>query len=204
MSALSRAARRLIALRRYGEAATLLNRAGRESHEAASLLALAETVRKARRKEEIELPPGDPASVVRRFFLLSNEDDMDVQKILPLFTRDLAAELGSEAQRREFLRGVAVGRAAAIKRLKQESLPVTSLVELGLGALQQAVSGNDALGYRVELSSAASELRQSLFLVPDRGELRIAALSNVPAGEVRGAAAALLAESAAAPALPAL
>jgi hypothetical protein len=191
VSALTRAARTLIALRRYPEAATLLNRAGQESHEAASLLALAETVRKARRKEEISLPAGDPASVVRRFFLLSNADDPDLQKILPLFTHELAAAFAGETQRREFLRGIALSRASNMKRLKLESLPVTSLVDLGLSAMQQAVSGNDTLGYRVEISAAASEFRQSLFLVPERGELRIAALSSVPESMAQGVLARL-------------
>jgi tetratricopeptide (TPR) repeat protein len=192
VTALTRAARSLIALRRYPEAAALLNRAGRESRDAASLLAFAEMVRKARRKEEISLPAGDPASVVWRFFLLSNEEHPDVRKIPPLFIHDLTAEFAGDTFWRGFLSRVALLRSSATKRLERESLPAASLVELGLGSMQLAVSGSDALGYRVEVTTAAAaEYRESMFVVPERGELRIAAVSSLPETMARGALARL-------------
>jgi tetratricopeptide (TPR) repeat protein len=192
VTALTRAARSLIALRRYPEAAALLNRAGRESRDAASLLAFAEMVRKARRKEEISLPAGDPASVVWRFFLLSNEEHPDVRKIPPLFIHELTAEFAGDTFWRGFVSRVALLRSSATKRLERESLPAASLVELGLGSMQLAVSGSDALGYRVEVTTAAAaEYRESMFVVPERGELRIAAVSSLPETMARGALARL-------------
>jgi len=81
-SALQQAGQNLILLRRYPEAAALLERAGRQSANAAAMLSLAGVLHHAQRHEEVSLPPDQPASMGKRLVGLMAGETPDANKPL--------------------------------------------------------------------------------------------------------------------------
>ncbi|HVT60598.1 MAG TPA: DUF3857 domain-containing protein [Thermoanaerobaculia bacterium] len=210
-AALESAAQSLIVLRRYPEAGTLLGRAGRQSASAASFLARAEVLRKTRRHEEVGLPSHQPASVAKRFILvqLAAQVEEDRPAIPPRPAAGAAAPAGNAAaaiaagqldprdqissllarpfaqslsarERRALAQGLSPAHRAA---LRLGHLQLASSIDLGLAALRESVSGDDEVGYRVELTSALGDgvEHEAIFVVPEGGDYRIAALSSAPA-----------------------
>jgi tetratricopeptide (TPR) repeat protein/transglutaminase-like putative cysteine protease len=177
-SALRTAAQSLTLARRYPEAAALMERASRQTDNPAALLSMAEVLRHARRHEEIVLPPDRPATPARRLLALSVAGKVDVQQMASLFSRDLAPELlktGPETQRQ-----VESGLAQARRQLRSEDVPADVALDFALGALQEAVSGDDAEGYRVGLSFPFEKSASGfdVYVVRDGGEYRIAGLGT--------------------------
>jgi transglutaminase-like putative cysteine protease len=182
VSALDAAAQELVALRRYGEAAALLARAGQLSPSAAAFLARADALRRARRHEEVQLPDADPASAAKRFLLAALAEPPATDRMLRLLSRGLAESL-TPAARRELVeapgRGLRSSRAAA----QHEGLSADVRQDLVLAAWRTTVQGGDQTGFRVEISSAVGERpgRSAFFMVREDGEYRIAGLGDAPA-----------------------
>lgn len=177
-AALHQAGQQLIALRRYPEAAALFDRASRQSENPASLLAMAEVLRRSRRNEEIPMPAGNPSTVVKRMMKLVLSDEHDVRQLAALFYADMEAELlraGDAA-----LPAFQAGFARQARTLKTSALPLGAALDLGLGALRETVTGDEALGYRVALSSSMdSGVSLRVYVIRQGEEYRIAGLSNV-------------------------
>jgi transglutaminase-like putative cysteine protease len=182
VSALDAAAQELVAMRRYGEAAALLARAGQLSPNAAAFLARADALRRARRHEEVRLPDGDPASAAKRFLLAALAEPPATDRMLRLLSRGLAESL-TPAARRELVeapgRGLRTSRVAA----QHEGLSADVRQDLVLAAWRATVQGGDQAGFRVEISSAVGERpgRSAFFVVREGGEYRIAGLGDAPA-----------------------
>jgi transglutaminase-like putative cysteine protease len=178
LAALSGAAQRLIALRRYPEAAALLDRASRQSPNAAALLATVDVLRKARRHEEIAVSGREPAPAVRRLVLLAAAQPADARKLAALFSADLTRDLAGP----DVERGFAAALGEVRRSLRSSEVPLDAVIDLGLAAVRDAVTGDDAVGYRVELAAAGAEAPRRLvaFVVPEGGEYRIAAMANQP------------------------
>ncbi len=172
--ALSGAGRNLMLLRRYPDAAALFEAAGRQSSNAAALLGMAELLRKARRFEELTFPPKDPASTVSRLSTLA-AGNAGAEKYAPLLSREMTKGLGPQEMKAfwaEFENGFDEARRAA----RTANLPLAVAMDLGLSVLRPTVSGDDAVGYRVIMtSSMADKVRTVAFVVPEDGEYRIAA-----------------------------
>jgi len=182
VSALDAAAQELVAMRRYGEAAALLARAGQLSPNAAAFLARADALRRARRHEEVQLADGDPASAAKRFLLAALAEPPATDRMLRLLSRGLAEGL-TPAGRRELVeapgRGLRSSRAAA----QHEGLSADVRQDLVLAAWRTTAQGGDQAGFRVEISSAVGERpgRSAFFVVREGGEYRIAGLGDAPA-----------------------
>ena len=179
-AALQSAAQTLMLARRYPEAAALMERASRQSDNAAALLSTAELLRKARRHEEIPLPADQPSTPVRQLMLLSTAEKIGVKQVAPLFSHDFAAQIlklsDAEAQRL-----FDAGFAPARRQLRSQQVPVDTAIDLAFGGLQEAVSGDDAGGYRVALAFSADKSKGGGFVayvVREGGEYRIAGLST--------------------------
>jgi len=203
VSALDAAAQELVAMRRYGEAAALLARAGQLSPNAAAFLARADALRRARRHEEVPLPDGDPASVAKRFLLAALAEPPATARMLRLLSHGLAEGL-TPAARRELVEAPGRGLRTARASGRNEGLSGLSAdvrQDLVLAAWRATVQGDDQAGFRVEISSAVGERpgRSSFFVMRENGEYRIAGLGDAPAtlgiealqriaaGDVRGA-----------------
>lgn len=173
--ALSGAGRNLMLLRRYPEAAALFEVAGRQSSNAAALLGMAELLRKARRFEELTFTPKDPASTVKRLSTLAAAGDADGQKYSALVSREMTNGLDAEG-RKAFWEEFEVGFNEARRAARTANLPLSVAMDLGLAVLRPTVSGDDAVGYRVVMtSSVADRVRNVAFVIPEDGEYRIAA-----------------------------
>lgn len=179
VAALQAAAQNLMLTRRYPEAAALMERASRQSDNAAALLSMADAMRRTRRHEELALPADQPATPARRLMAMTAGDRLNFRELAALFSRDVQPGIlkeGAQAQRL-----FDAGSAPARRQLRSQQLPWDVAVDFALGALQETVSGDDATGYRVELSFPFEKSTRDLnvYVVPEAGEYRIAALSSV-------------------------
>lgn len=176
--ALQQASQHLVMLRRYPEAAALLERASRQSGNAAALLSRADLLRRTRRHEEISLPADQPASVCKRLVLLASDESKDLSRFAALFSRDLQPEirrLGENAPRL-----FEQGFAAARKQLRSNEVPLDVALDLALSVLRDTVTGDDETGYRVRFSSPDQSTSFEAYVVREGAEYRIAAVSQSP------------------------
>ncbi|MBV8201016.1 MAG: DUF3857 domain-containing protein, partial [Acidobacteria bacterium] len=182
VASLDAAAQELVAMRRYGEAAALLARAGQQSPDAAAFLTRADALRRARRHEEAPLPAGEPASAVKRFLLAALAEPPAVDRMLALLGRGLVAGM-TPAARRELVEAPGRGLRTTRPSPQREGLSADVRQDLVLAAWRAAVAGDDKVGYRVEISSAVGEspARSAFFVVPEGGEYRIAGFGDAPA-----------------------
>jgi transglutaminase-like putative cysteine protease/Tfp pilus assembly protein PilF len=174
-SALQTAAQTLMLARRYPEAAALMERAGRQTDNPAALLSLADMLRRARKHEEIVLPKDQPTTPGRRLLALAVGGKIDVQQTAALFSRELAPEILKTGPETQGL--VAAGLGQARRQLRSQDVPADVALDLALGAVQEGVTGDDASGYRVGFSFPFKPSLE-VYVVPDGGEYRIAALST--------------------------
>ena len=179
-NALMSAAQSLILARRYPEAAALTERASRQSENAAAALSRADLLRRARRHEEVPLPPDQPATPARKLMVLVTAGTPDVKRLAALFSRDIEPDLlkaGNQAQQL-----FDTSAALARRRLQPRDVPLDVAVDLALAALRETVTGDDATGHRVGLSFPFDKNAQTftIYVVRDGagGEYRIAALST--------------------------
>ncbi len=195
--ALTEAAGTLTQVRRYAEAAALLERAGKQAANAAEVLARAELLRKTRRHEELTFPLTEPANVAKRLFvLLLGSGQGDPQAMLALLSRDIRQEIDADEEaRRELDTGFKAFRAS----LASGEIPADVALDLALAVFQETVTGDDAVGYRVALNAELANQKTGVFVVREGGELKLAgfrealdtlgleALRRLERGDLRGA-----------------
>jgi tetratricopeptide (TPR) repeat protein/transglutaminase-like putative cysteine protease len=176
-NALEEASGSLMQARRYAEAADLLERAGRRAPNAAEILARVEMLRKTRRHEELSIPSDTPDGLTKRFFLVLGSGAADPEGFLGYFSRTLLDELGKdEKARRELQEGLAALEGFA----NDGEIPTDVVLDLGLSALRQTVTGDDALGYRVVLATAFGNQESAYYLVREEGGYKIGGFGDEP------------------------
>jgi transglutaminase-like putative cysteine protease len=188
VAALDSAAQELVTLRRYGEAAALLARAAQQSPNAAAFLARADALRRARRHEDLapeaspagpSAAPAGPAAAARELLLAALADPPAAERMLKMLSHGLDQVL-SPAARRQLVE--APGRGLR-ESPRPSELSADVRQDLVLAAWRESLQGDDARGYRVEITSAVGDTpaRTALFVVPENGAYRIAALGDFPA-----------------------
>jgi uncharacterized protein DUF3857/transglutaminase superfamily protein len=191
-AALSTAASVLAVMRRYPEAADLMNAAAAGAPNAAQLRAQVELMRKMKRSEEIPAAPNDPRDVLRRFFLSAMKDH-DVAAMKQFMTPDIIDVFEGD--------GISTGTAQleregnAFRAQASKEGNVSFILDIALAAFDVQQDGSDDVGYRLlgraPSGSAGSEM--TVFVVRDNGAYRLAAFSFAPA--MLGYRALRLAES---------
>ena len=183
MQALSNAAQNLIMVRRYAEAAALLDRAGRLSSNAAALLSRVEVLRRVRKHEELDLPASQPASVVRRLIREAALGSLTPDRLTSLFAHGLVREMQAAPDTifRQLQKGFQQGFRAGLRQAEQSEIPLEVAVDLSLAAFRDAVSGDDAVGYRVRLANALGEGPAQIvaFVVREEGQYRLLAVPGM-------------------------
>lgn len=174
--ALSSAARNLMLLRRYPESAALFERAGRHSSKAAALLGIAEVLRKARRYEEIVWDSKNPASVFRRL-LTAVAASPGPEALSRLLSKELIRGMNPD-ERQAFWEGFERGLKTTLRRDQDADLPPAVAMDLSFAVLRESLTGDDALGYRLILTSSASSDRAVAFIIPEDGEYRVVAVDQ--------------------------
>ncbi|HSS78188.1 MAG TPA: DUF3857 domain-containing protein [Thermoanaerobaculia bacterium] len=170
-AALQQAGQNLLLVRRYADAAVLFDRAGRQSANPAALLSLADLVRRARRHEEIQLPPDQPSTVFKQFLLAMFAGNLETRKLSSFFSRDMQAELAKEKGSDETIR-----RAFSQMRDGLSSdIPADTALDLGLTALRETLTGDDETGYRINFTSTMGETSRqfAVYVVREGGEYRL-------------------------------
>ncbi|HEV7517390.1 MAG TPA: hypothetical protein VGR07_13900, partial [Thermoanaerobaculia bacterium] len=175
LEALKGAAGVLTLLRHYGEAAALLATAGKSSPQAASLLAEAGVLQKARRYEELQIGMGEPAGVARRMLLNLFAPVDGKRDFTALLARRVVEWTRGDPHSWSEIPGWA---QESVRRL---GLPPEVVLDLALAQAETVVEGDDALGHRVELRVTAGEAKQSwvVFVVREGSEYRLAAFEGV-------------------------
>jgi transglutaminase-like putative cysteine protease/tetratricopeptide (TPR) repeat protein len=198
LETLAAAGRHLLLLRRYPEAADLFAATARLSSEPASLLSLAETLRKTRREAGAAVAADSPEELVRSLFRLAlGGPEDDLEPLLGLFASPVLAATTPE-ERREAARNLSRAR----HQLEQNGMPREVALDLLLASLEVRQEGDDASGYRVRTRSSlggpAADNRYLVVREPEGyrlaasdDELGIAGfevLRRVEAGDLAGAA----------------
>jgi tetratricopeptide (TPR) repeat protein len=172
------AAASLVRLRDYATAAALLDHASALSADASVLRSRAAILRQVKPLAELPLPPGEPATAVRRalIFLATSESESD--PLPPIFSRALTAG-GSSKQA---LPGILKTRQRVRSNAgaAADGMPITQLIEIGLAAQKETVSGDEALGYRVDYALKVDETaRQDFYVVREDDGYRVAATGEL-------------------------
>jgi tetratricopeptide (TPR) repeat protein/transglutaminase-like putative cysteine protease len=177
---LTGAAQNLIAVRRYDEAAGLLDHAGRQSENAAGVLARAELLRRAQRHEKLTFPAGDPVSVVKRLVIAFTAGSGDVKTLAPLVTAEVGREFIQTGETSEQQLGAAT--ATLQRNMDDNGISSESAIDFAMTMLQFSASGDDATGFRVASRSAVGDKDDVFryFVVKEGGEYRVAAVSGIP------------------------
>ena len=179
LEALAAAAQNLMVLRRYPEAAALFDRAGRQSPNAAEVLALADLLRKTQRCEELKISLAEPAGPVRKILQLFATGKPDARSFSALFTKDMARELAKEKDE-DLTAMLELGFAPTRKQLRSKDIPVQTAMDLGLAAYHESVAGDDATGYRVKLLNSTNDgpKEMTAWVLKEDGQYRILAFMN--------------------------
>lgn len=168
----------LAAMRRYNAAADLMEEAvqGAPSTE---LRAHIESLRKAKRFEELSLPADDPKSVVKRLVIDTLVADFDTKLAARYYASDEAPLFDAEANRGDRN----IGRVSMLNMAREQGLPLEFYADLGLGNLQIVQDGDDEIGHRLRMrtSSGGGVTNDTLFVIKEKGEYRISATRKSPA-----------------------
>lgn len=175
-SALQQAGQNLLLVRRYPDAAVLFDRAGRESANPAALLSLADLVRRARRHEEIQLPPDQPATVFKRFLFAMFTGGAERPRLSSFFSRYVQAELAKEKGADETIsRGF-----SQMRENLTSDVPADTALDLGLSSLRETQTGDDELGYRINFAPISGEASHqfAIYVVREGSEYRLVGTST--------------------------
>lgn len=175
VQALSSAAQILVGLRRYGEAASLLERAGRQAAKPAELLARAELLRQVRPTEPGATVADDtPAGVVRAALSTIFSSPFDPGAFARYFARALTAHAGT-ADHAEIEQGLTEGLGSMREALRAGDVSLDVTRDLVMAWAKERVEGSDEAGYRVRLEIPfVDDDDQVVFVVREDGRYRLA------------------------------
>ncbi|HKH46321.1 MAG TPA: hypothetical protein VKM72_16795, partial [Thermoanaerobaculia bacterium] len=175
---LRNASQNLLLLRRYPEAAALLDRASRQSANAAELLALTEMLRRARRHEEMQISLKEPSGPLRRLFQLLAAGETDGKVLTSVLARRVAQGFKDGGMSADD--GLDLIFSMLRHSFRSQDLPMTSALEIGLASFRDNLAGDPAIGYRVRLvnTSGQGPGEMTSFVVPEAGEYRLLTMAE--------------------------
>jgi transglutaminase-like putative cysteine protease/tetratricopeptide (TPR) repeat protein len=165
----------LVAIRRYPEAADMLE-AGASGENASKTAALAATLRKAKHHEDIQ-PTADPAGVVTRLFLLLLDKDLTLEKMETIYSRNArqVLQLSDKKTNQKDLREAMQFRSL----LARSGVSPDVAVDLALELIETRTEGSDATGYRLRVTMPG-EKNMTFFVVKEDGGYRILDTAEKP------------------------
>jgi len=174
---LRNAAQNLMVLRRYPEAAALLDRASRQSPAAAEVLSLADALRRTVRHEDMKISLRDPSGPVRKLLQLMAAGATDGRALSSLLCRRLVRDF--EASGMDPDEGLALISSLLRRSFRSQNLPLASALEIGTASFRDDVTGDPAFGYRVRMVNMLGSGPQEMtsFVVPEGGEYRLVVMS---------------------------
>lgn len=196
--ALETVASSLIVIRRYQDAAEILEEAAKGASNAVSLRGRSNLLRKVTRFEKVSLPDGEPMSVVKRMFLSLFVPESAPDSFVSLFVRDIREDVEKENSGAALRDTLNFAIEKALKAAGGASREVVT--DIALGALEFRIEGSDATGYRMDVSNTfLSADKMRVYVVKEEGRYRIVTgnmkpgvigvevLRRVDAGDLEGA-----------------
>jgi tetratricopeptide (TPR) repeat protein/transglutaminase-like putative cysteine protease len=170
------AAGALAIIRRYPEAAALMDRAASASPNAAQLRDQADLMRKIKRHEDLVLAPGDPRDVLRGF-LSAGLSDPTEEKLKEFFTADVTTVFDGRSLS-DTIDGSGPRGSAARRKAMRDGMK-SFIVDAVLAGIQIQQEGSEETGYRL-LARAPGTTDMTTFVVRENEKYRIAAMSFAP------------------------
>jgi tetratricopeptide (TPR) repeat protein len=149
--------------RRYDLALLLLDGAERSYGASSGLRNERELLAKVRRSEEVKLDEKDPATPIKRLFMLITSGRVDLAKVAPFFVRAAAEDVKKDAY--------AIGDLGRALDSADALFDRRTIGDVILGLSVARAEGDDAGGWRVRLEVGPKRL--TAYVVRERGELRI-------------------------------
>ena len=168
-TALGEAGQLLMKWRQYGLAADLLAASAQGSPDPSRLFTVADLMRKVQRFEDMEFDTDDPEGFSKLLAIMAL--DAEPEAFLEILTEGAKKTLGERMQ--EELEEVQEG----MQDVWRQGMSPRMAMELGFGAMQFAIDGDDTRGYRVRMVGdlVGQSTDEVTFLVRKDGELRVAA-----------------------------
>lgn len=165
--ALIAAAFMLVNIRKYPEAAELYAEGGRLQSDGSRLLALAESLRKTKPFEQLEMPDTVPRSLVQQMVSLPLAGNFNPDEFVALASAKVL-ELHDKKDLVEQAR-----RSSNTARMTLEASQVRPMVALdvALSNAKYSVDGDNQLGYRITLQTPNAQA-QTFFLVRETGKYK--------------------------------
>ncbi|HEV8631450.1 MAG TPA: DUF3857 domain-containing protein [Thermoanaerobaculia bacterium] len=149
--ALTAAAQKLVLVRRYDVAATLMREAANGADEPGTLLARAEVLGRVRPLDEMAAPTADPVALLPRLMRTLAAAKPDSEAFRTLFPPEATA--GQQKDFAAFLEGLRAGLES-----KGNGAPLQVVAELGLASFAVDVDGDAARGYRLRWRTTSPEM----------------------------------------------
>ncbi|HJQ38954.1 MAG TPA: DUF3857 domain-containing protein [Thermoanaerobaculia bacterium] len=162
-----------MALRKYPEAATMMETATQGSPKASESATFIEVLRKTRRIEDLPAAEDDPRSLIPRLLAFAARDDRE--GLLTLFPRDMHAELREEMKKEDGQDITAAMSNAGVG----ESVSPAVMLDLMQSMFQFQKEGGDETGYRVRMRvPMVPDMKAAVYSVREDGRHLIRALSE--------------------------
>lgn len=170
--ALQMAADTLVQLRMYSLAAELYDVAASGSTEAPRLAAMSALARKLRPRDQVQLPPNEPLTLLKEFFSATVETSPAPEKLRKFFVARAASE--ELTPRKIFARRQAV---------TWTGFPAEVLSDAVYSALEAQVEGDARQGFRVHVMGTPAQRTDSLwFVTSENGALKVVCVAPCRSG----------------------
>jgi tetratricopeptide (TPR) repeat protein len=180
LTVLSSCAATLVRLRGYTAAAALLETAGPMSPNASELLTRAAVLRQVRPLRDVPAATDSPAGTARRMLVLMGLGTPKPADFMDLLSRRmLPSGATSKQDQGSLLAGIESKLGEVAARGNAAGLPLDALMEIGLAAAEERVTGDDATGHQVVISSRLPGAPTvEIYVVREDGRYRIVAFGN--------------------------
>ena len=120
-----------------------------------------ETIRKAKRLEDVTLPESDPRSVVTRLSYSLIVEETNLEKFSKFFVTDEQKFIAGMDEDESWL----AGGASILSAAREQALPLEFYADLGLSSVQYSVEGDDKTGYRIKTRTQGQRKSEETFYV---------------------------------------
>jgi transglutaminase-like putative cysteine protease/Tfp pilus assembly protein PilF len=164
----------LLAIRLYPQAAAMLEASVQGTAQASKMALYIDTVRKARRIEDVPAADGDPADLMRKLFMAVARGDREGAMAL------MPAELRERTKKKQEKDGNDPFFTLVGNEAKGADLPPSVMADVMYSMVQVKKEGNDDTGYRLrlQLSVEVRDADYSLFVTRDDGHYMLRASSD--------------------------
>ncbi|MGA7614435.1 MAG: DUF3857 domain-containing protein [Thermoanaerobaculia bacterium] len=167
----------LMVLRLYQPAADMFSATLNGASNAAEKAVLIDTLRKAKKHEEMKIDDATPEGLIRKLLVtVLTDPSLEGETLIPFF----AARTREELVEKEDLEGMVALASLVRQMLGSAGMGGDLVADLALPSLEFIRDGNEASGYRLRMrSKSAQGVDEKYFVVKEDGHYRLLAMSEV-------------------------